>query len=163
MQDLSSFWNFSLSFYARPGIAEICLDLQDRFGADVNVLLYVLWQAQRRRRLEAEEIERLIALIDDWQLHVVRPLRGVRRFLKEPGQIWSSQEVASLRQRLKEEELLAERLQQAAMEAAFPNPGEADDVRAAAKANCEIYARILRVKFPDQYLSTILDCLSRDL
>jgi len=104
MQDPSSFWNFSLRFYARPGIADICLDLQDSFSADVNVLLYVLWQAQRRRRLAAVEIERLIALIDDWQLHVVRPLRGVRRFLKEPGQIWSSQEVASLRQRLKGEE-----------------------------------------------------------
>jgi len=49
------------------------------------------------------------------------------------------------------------------MEAAFPNPGEADDVRAAAKANCETYARILSVEFPRQHLSTILDCLSRDL
>jgi hypothetical protein len=99
------------------------------------------------------EIERLIALIDDWQLHVVRPLRGVRRFLKEPGQIWSSQEVAFLRQRLKEEELLAERLQQTAMEAAFPNPGAADDL-AAAKANCELMPDS-EVEFPWQRVDNI--------
>src|ERR1700710_543458 len=123
MQTTSPFWDFSLGFYAQPGIAEICLDLQDRFGADVNVVLYLLWQAQRRRRLTSVKIEKLIALTSDWQQHVVRPLREVRRFLKEPGPTWSSDSVASFRQRLKGEELLAERLQQTAMETAFPDPG----------------------------------------
>jgi uncharacterized protein (TIGR02444 family) len=36
---------FLPGFYARPGIADICLVLQDRFSLEVNVLLYVLWQA----------------------------------------------------------------------------------------------------------------------
>lgn len=161
MQTTSPFWDFSLGFYARPGIAEICLDLQDRFGADVNVVLYLLWQAQRRRRLTLMEIEKLIALISDWQLNVVRPLRGVRRFLRDPDPTWSSESVASFRQRLKGDELLAERLQQAAMEAAFPNPGEADDISAAAKANFQNYSLTIKTEFPAQHLSTILDCLSR--
>ena len=26
------FWSFSLDFYGRPGVAETCLDLQDRHG-----------------------------------------------------------------------------------------------------------------------------------
>src|SRR3954471_6672497 len=107
MQNSSPFWDFSLGFYARSGVADICLDLQDRFGADVNVVLYLLWQAQRRRRLTSMEIEKLIALISDWQLNVVRPLRGVRRFLKDPGPAFSSENVSSFRQRLKDEELLA--------------------------------------------------------
>ena len=162
MQNTSPFWDFSLGFYARPGIAEICLDLQDRFGADVNVVLYLLWQAQRQRRLTPMEIEKLIALISDWQLHVVRPLRGARRFLKEPGPTWSSDSVASFRQRLKAQELLAERLQQAVMETAFPDPGQPDDISAAAKANLEHYALMIKAEFPARHLSTILDCLIRE-
>jgi uncharacterized protein (TIGR02444 family) len=160
MQDPSTFWNFSLKFYAQRGIADVCLDLQDRFGVDVNVLLYLLWRAQRGGRLQPAEVEKVIALINDWQLHVVQPLRGVRRFLKDPGTTWSSPEVASLRQRIKEEELLAERLQQDAMEAAFPPPDKLDDVRVAAIANCETYARILGVEFGAQHLSVILDRLT---
>lgn len=160
MQDVSSFWNFSLRFYAEPGVADICLDLQDRFGFDVNVLLYLLWQAQRRRRLAVSEIERVIGLIHDWQSYVVRPLRGARRFLKDPGPVWSSQEVASLRERLKDEELLAERLQQDAMESVFANPGEDADAGVAAKANCEAYAGILNVEFPSQHLSKLVTNLS---
>jgi uncharacterized protein (TIGR02444 family) len=161
MQNTSAFWDFSLGFYAQPGIAEISLDLQDRFGADVNAMLYLLWQAQRRRRLTSIEIEKLIALTADWQLHVVRPLRTARRFLKDPGPTWSSEGLASFRQRLKGEELLAERLQQAAMETAFPNPGNADDVSAAAKANLENYFRVIGSEFPTQHLSALLDCLLR--
>jgi len=161
MQESSSFWSFSLRFYAAPGVADVCLDLQDRFGVDVNILLYLLWQAQRGRRLAKTEVEQLIALSQDWQLHVVRPLRDARRFLKDPGPIWSSPEVASLRQRLKQEELIAEHLQQDAMEAAFSNPGEADDSVVAAKANCEAYAGILKVDFPDQQLATLSASLSR--
>jgi uncharacterized protein (TIGR02444 family) len=162
MQNTSPFWDFSLGFYAQPGIAEICLDLQDRFGADVNVVLYLLWQAQRQRRLTLTEIEKLIALISNWQLHVVRPLRGVRRFLRDPGPTWSSEGVASFRQRVKGEELLAERLQQAVMENAFPDPGQTDEISAAAKANLENYSLIIEAEFPARHLSTILDCLSRE-
>lgn len=159
MQD-ESFWNFSVKFYAIQGVADICLDLQDRFGFDVNVLLYMLWQARHQRRLGTKEIQDLVALIAEWQRHVVRPLRGARRFLTNPGSIWSRPEVAELRQRLKGEELLAERLQQAAMEAAFLNPGETADIAVAARANCEAYARILSVEFPDQHLSVLLGHLS---
>lgn len=160
MQDTSSFWNFSLRFYATLGVADICLDLQDRFGFDVNILLYLLWQAQRRRRLAKAEVEQLAALCQDWQLQVVRPLRNARRFLKDPGPIWSSPEVASFRQRLKEQELVAERLQQDAMQAAFSNAGQTDDCIAAAKANCEAYAQILKVDFPDRHVAILSAHLS---
>ena len=39
----ASFWAFSLEFYARPGVAEACLALQDRHGLDVNILLLCCW------------------------------------------------------------------------------------------------------------------------
>src|SRR3954470_3940357 len=37
------FWNFSLELYAGEGVAEACLDLQERRGCDVNVLLFCCW------------------------------------------------------------------------------------------------------------------------
>jgi uncharacterized protein (TIGR02444 family) len=36
------FWKFSLPLYARPGVAETSLALQDRCNADVNMLFFVL-------------------------------------------------------------------------------------------------------------------------
>jgi uncharacterized protein (TIGR02444 family) len=36
------FWKFSLQLYARPGVSETSLALQDRCDADVNMLFFVL-------------------------------------------------------------------------------------------------------------------------
>ena len=41
------FWSFSTEFYGRTGVAPACLVLQDRFGCDVNLLLFALWAARR--------------------------------------------------------------------------------------------------------------------
>ena len=34
-----SFWDFSLAFYALPGVADACLELQERCSVDVKVML----------------------------------------------------------------------------------------------------------------------------
>ena len=39
----SAFWRFSLELYARDGVPAACLALQDREGADVNLVLLALW------------------------------------------------------------------------------------------------------------------------
>ena len=52
--DSSPFWRFSLDFYRRPGVPEVCLQLQDAHGVDVNLLLFALWQATERRTLSVE-------------------------------------------------------------------------------------------------------------
>ena len=43
MSPAGVFWSFSLRIYGAPGVEPACLDLQDRFGADVNLALYCLW------------------------------------------------------------------------------------------------------------------------
>ena len=49
-----AFWDFSLEAYARPGVAPACLDLQERHGADVNLLLFACWlSASGRGALDA--------------------------------------------------------------------------------------------------------------
>lgn len=155
MQPISSFWTFSLEFYSRPAIGEICLDLQDRFGADVNIVLYGLWQAHRGRRLSEKDMREVIGFAEIWQKNVVEPLRKVRRFLKTPPSGWPLQEVNLLRQHVKAEELQAEQLQQNAMEAALVSLGEPDAAATAAMSNLKAYADVLDVEFPSAHLTKL--------
>ena len=46
----SPFWQFSLRFYRMPQVADACIELQERAGVDVNLLLFLLWQASQRRQ-----------------------------------------------------------------------------------------------------------------
>lgn len=39
----AAFWRFSLALYARPGVADALIALQDRAGLDVNLILFGLW------------------------------------------------------------------------------------------------------------------------
>jgi uncharacterized protein (TIGR02444 family) len=160
MPDRTSLWNFSLTFYARPGVAELCLDLQDCFAVDVNVLLYLLWQASRGRRLDASEMGQVVALVENWRQNVVLPLRGVRRFLKEPAPTWLAADVHAFRERIKADELQAELLQQETMERQFAGLGTSVEMMTAARANCEGYAHLLAVRFPQQHIASLVTRLT---
>ena len=124
-----SLWHFSLAVYGRPGVDAVCLDLQDRLGADVNLLLFVLWAgAVCGVRLPATELERLSAEAGAWQRSVVAPLRGVRRHLKGVA------DAQAFRQRIKDAELESERLEQTRLcQVSGLRPASAD--WAAAEAN----------------------------
>lgn len=77
------FWAFSLALYARPGVAAACLDLQDRFGADVNLLLLCLWRAHKGFNGWAEgEFARIEAAVAPVNA-ALKPLRQARRALKD--------------------------------------------------------------------------------
>jgi len=112
----SRFWRFSVAFYRQPGVAQACLDLQDRCGVDVNLLLYLLHLAGDGWSLDGAALGRLDAACAPWRESVVRPLRGVRRALKTDLGALAVSDAQSLRADVKRIELEAERLQQAAME-----------------------------------------------
>ncbi len=80
-------WNFALARYQRAGVAERCLRLQDKAGADVNMLLTAAWLAEQRRCWQREQVRDLIARCASWREHCVLPLRTVRRYLKDQGEI----------------------------------------------------------------------------
>lgn len=77
------FWDFSLEVYAREGVADACLRLQDDLGIDVNMLLFCCWAG---RSGGGELGERTIAdaagAVGSWNDEIVRPLRRLRRRLK---------------------------------------------------------------------------------
>ncbi len=65
-------------------MAEACLDLQERRGCDVNILLFCCWLgASGRPTLTADGLRAILKASDAWQAGIVRPLRAVRRLLKD--------------------------------------------------------------------------------
>jgi uncharacterized protein (TIGR02444 family) len=104
----SAFWDWSVEAYARPGVATLCLGLQERTGADVNLLLLACWLADRGQRLEPA----LVAAGQRWQMEVVRPLRAARRALQARLAEAAAPEIARLRRAIAAAELAAERLEQ---------------------------------------------------
>lgn len=152
-----SFWKFSLEFYSDPAVAGICLDLQDRYASDVNILLFVLWCASRRRRLSLQELERVAASVAGWQSAVVRPLRGVRRDLKQFAADLALEPISILREAVKKQELEAERLQQSLMEAGFGEIGAPfSDQVAAASENVGLYATLVGEVFPGVHVDALV-------
>jgi len=110
-----AFWDFSLRFYRLPGVAESCLELQDRHGADVNLLLFALWAASNGHLLDAAAIAAAHRTAAQWRETVTRPLRAARRALKTSLEGFDDAKVAALRRQVMAAELESERLQQDAM------------------------------------------------
>jgi uncharacterized protein (TIGR02444 family) len=134
-------WPWSLATYGRAGFSAVALELQDRHGLDVNVLLYCLWAGLvHRARLGEAGVRAAAEATRDWQAGVVLPLRAVRRRLK--GCAHPEPELtAALRRRVADAELDAERGEQALL-AALALPAErAADPLAAAAGNLRAYAR----------------------
>ena len=113
---MSEFWDWAVAAYARPGVAEACLDLQDTHGQNVPLLLWALWRGG--------DVTAAVTMARSWEKDVTGPLRGVRRRLK--GRTGAE----ALRDRVKAVELEAERVLMSALEA-VAGPGVDDDALAA--------------------------------
>ena len=122
------FWNFSLELYAGEGVAEACLDLQDRRGCDVNILLFCCWLgASGRPTLTGDRLRAILSASDGWQASVVRPLREVRRLLKDrPWPDALPETVDAVRRRVADAELAAEHAEQIKLASLYAPPADRD-------------------------------------
>ena len=85
MQDLpsSEFWDFSVDIYNRPDVSKLCLDLQDTYGADVNMLLFACWLGHTGRgQVSVSAWRAMILRLNRWREKVIKPLRSVRHMLR---------------------------------------------------------------------------------
>jgi len=160
----SPFWRFSLRLYRLPGVAEACITLQEESGADVNLLLFLLWHGVEQRRVSADEVARLDQKIAAWRERAIIPLRAIRRALKSPQGLVEAGTAEAFRTRIKAVELEAERLQQEAMYDLVrvcllgePAPSVAD----AARANVTAYEGICRAAFAQPAVEAVLEALAR--
>ena len=107
-----AFWEFALAVYGRPGVAECCIAMQDNHGADVNLLLFLLYCGHGGIAATAGDVAEAEAAIGEWRRVVVEPLRAVRRALKAPPGRADAGAAAALRRDVAAAELAAERVAQ---------------------------------------------------
>ena len=118
-----SLWDWAGEAYARPGVEDLCLALQDDHDQCVGYLLWAAWAALNGRRIGSAGVAEAAAMARDWEATVLRPLRSVRRALKQPSPDIAAVAREGLRARIKAEELAAERVLLEALEARTPPPG----------------------------------------
>ncbi|TGQ89103.1 TIGR02444 family protein [Mesorhizobium sp. M8A.F.Ca.ET.208.01.1.1] len=76
-------WSFSLELYARPGVKERCINLQDALGLDVNIAFFCLWWSDPSATyLDQNAFDAIIAPAVRWHRTVVLPTRAARKASK---------------------------------------------------------------------------------
>jgi uncharacterized protein (TIGR02444 family) len=101
-----SLWDWTLEAYARPGVPEACLSLQDEYGQNTSLLLWAVWA----ETADAELLGRAADAAHRWEEIALTPLRSVRRALKPPLPPVADKAREGLRDDVKAAELHAERV-----------------------------------------------------
>ena len=145
----SPFWNFSLAVYGVSAVQDECLDLQDQFGLDVNlVLLCAFLGAVHGAALTSDDIAAARQEAGPWHEDIVKTLRVARRRLKtiELKDTETAKAAAQLRTQVKATELESERIEQTILEqgaaarlAAWPRVNARDAVPANLQALLAAY------------------------
>ncbi|MEM8563771.1 MAG: TIGR02444 family protein [Pseudomonadota bacterium] len=147
MSSKNPFWDFSIALYEQPGVAASCIEAQDGWGADVNMLLFLAWRSQSGIPLQFEAIASLDAEISSWRSQVVTPIRELRRQLKAvPG-------TEASRTLIQQAELAAERAQQDMMYSHTAASGLINNEQGL-RAHLDLYAQFLNLPndaFDDVY------------
>jgi uncharacterized protein (TIGR02444 family) len=112
-QDRLSFWTFSVDVYGDAAVQPECLDLQDRYGINVNLLLFCAFVgAVHGALLSQGDVKQAEEIVHRWDGEIVRSLRAARRALKSFSGDSSSVDVNLLYNNIKAQELEAEKLEQ---------------------------------------------------
>ena len=155
----SPLWQFSLSLYRAPGVADACILLQDEVGVDVNLLFFLLWNASLKRQFESGDVHSVDSCIAGWRKTAVIPLREIRRGLKSAPALIEPGAAELFRAKVKGLELEAERLQQETLFALSQTAAlgrKAASANVAARANIAAYEKYSTRDFPRPAVDAIL-------
>ena len=116
--DALGFWDFSTAIYAKPGVAEAVIRLQDDYRCDVNFLLLCCFCATRYRLgLTPTQIREADGLISSWRGEVTATLRNLRRTIKEEVAFTRFEGAEVVRSMVVAAEIESERVTQRLLEA----------------------------------------------
>jgi uncharacterized protein (TIGR02444 family) len=146
-----SLWDFSVCVYARPGVEEICIRLQDDWHADIPVLLFALWRGRQGRVISNSGFLDIAGAVSVWQRDVIAPIRQLRRRLRhlDPLEPALAEGLQSIRSDLKETELGAERRELEYL-ATIEVGATHEPIAATISANITTYLDFLEVPKGDQ-------------
>lgn len=119
-------WAFALAIYARPGVAEACLVLQNEADVDVMLLLIATFAAVKYGTLlTPDEIAALDQACRPWRERIVRKLRAIRTELKTGPLRAPDATTEPFRSKVKALELEAEKLENGLLADRLPlRPGQ---------------------------------------
>jgi uncharacterized protein (TIGR02444 family) len=143
-------WSFALRIYAAPGVAGHCLDLQERFKADVNLLLAALWLASRQRIWADSLVAELEQYCAVWRQYALLPLRSVRRASVQTELYSTLKTVEVIAERI-QIDMIARRVDCYRLEAATLSAWEC------ARQNLTCYAQRLNLVPDNTAIETLLD------
>ena len=104
---IGALWNFALRLYAEPDVSDACLALQDRFGVDVPLLIWAAWLGEGA---VPDVLQTGDEAVGPWRVRAVRPLRAVRRHLRDSVTGLDDDAQEGWRESVKRLEIEAERL-----------------------------------------------------
>ena len=141
----NAFWDFSLQVYGGDGVPPICLGVQARHSADINLLLYCAWAGALGHRINADDLALTKEAVARWHVEIVVALRGLRTLLKTDQMGCAPETAEAIRAEIKSAELNAEHGEQIMLSGVLDklrlHGGE--DQRAAAEFNMEFYLESL--------------------
>jgi len=149
-------WNYSLRFYDDPETEKALIDAQYRLGADVNLILYLLFRAQGGLRLDLDDIKNAENAVNSWRSGVIQPLREIRRNLKNYPHSLTKKNQAKIRREIKDLEIKTEQFQQQHMEN-LDLKGCSTAPNDAAQHNLAAYAQILSAAVSDHAFTKLLN------
>src|SRR3569833_1990704 len=114
-------WDRTLEAYARPGVPEACLSLQDHHAQNSPLLLWAVWA----ETADPDLLARAADLARRWNGLAVTPLRDIRRALQPAFDGVDRGAREGLREDVKAAELRAERVLMETLEAFGKRPGGA--------------------------------------
>jgi uncharacterized protein (TIGR02444 family) len=121
----TNLWTWTLAAYARPGVPEAALVLQDEHGLNTSLLLWAVWADPDRETL-ANGVQTAVL----WDETVLWPLRNVRRALKGARAPFDDTAREGLREDVKAAELRAEKVLTETLES-LAGPAASPDVSGA--------------------------------
>ncbi|MBV2130849.1 TIGR02444 family protein [Arsukibacterium indicum] len=101
-------WQFSLALY--PKVQSLCLQWQDNFGVNINLLLLLCYLEQQQLSLTHQQLLQLTAELEQFSSQFTKPLRALRR--KSSSASLSTSQQQQLKQSLLQAELKLEQLEQ---------------------------------------------------
>jgi len=148
------FWEFTLESYPRDGVQASVIALQDRFGADVNVLFWCCYIGSvGGGRLTADDFSHADVALGPWRRDVTVRLREIRDHIKNTETLWGIPGAPDVRGKVLGAEIESERIAQGILEGLRPAGPEtltATESLSDAGANLSAYFGYLSVDLDDE-------------
>lgn len=88
----SHLWTYATGFYAQEAIQQKCLELQDTYGANVDMVLWLCWLDSNRIHLPPAALDEALTIVGGSNQELLTGLRELRSRLVASGNFTRVQE-----------------------------------------------------------------------